>query len=253
MRLFLSIASVFAGLGWLCASDVTDRFPPYDAIKLVSFNRGDASDRSFLAQTPTTSAGVTFPAAYRVADFDGTSSAAITYPDTAEFESVPLTICFWLRIDSATNLRCNLIGKHAVTTSGASARGWYIHWSPGFGHGVAFAEDGLSKYRFKSTGLSSHNDNTWRHVVFTINSTTSSSGWVAYINGASVSTTSSDGGGAITTIANADPLQVAGINWQTGTMTRLNGAMDDIRIFNRILTANEIGAVYAEGQGVSRP
>lgn len=253
MRRTLAAILALACLPWIFASDVTDIHPPADAIKLVSFNRGDASDRSWLNQTATTSAGVTFPAGYRTADFDGTSSAAITYPDDTAFEAVPLTVCFWARIDTANTLRCNLVGKHVVTTVGASGRGWYIHWSPSFGHGVVFADDGLTKFKARTTGLTAHNDGTWRHLAFTIDSVTSSAGWVAYVNGAAVTFTGADGAGTVTTFANTDPLQVAGLNWQSGSMTRLNGAMDDLRIYNRVLSSAEIGAIYAETIGDARP
>lgn len=251
-RILASILAV-AFLLRLCASDVTDLHPPWDAIKLVSFNQGSAADRSWMAQTPTTSAGVTFPAGYRTADFDGTSNAVVTYPDVTELEIVPMTVSFWVRIDSATANRCNLVGKHNVTAVASAARGWYVHWSPSFGHGVAFVEDGITKFKSRVSNRTTDNDGVWRHLAVTIDTFAVSSGWVFYVNGSSVTFTAWDGAATPTTTATTDPLMVGGINWQSGSMTRLNGALDDVRIYSRVLTANEIAAIYAEGIGASRP
>lgn len=250
----LAILALFAALAFACtASDVTDLRQPWNAVKLVSFNRGDASDRSWLAQTPTVSAGVTFPSTYRVADFDGTTSAIITYPNDGNLGVAPLTVSLWLRIDSPTNQRCNIIGKHSITATGAAAHGWYIHWSPSFGHGVACVENGVTNYRARISSRTSDNDGTWRHLAVTIDTITVSSGWVFYINGAPVTFTASDGASAPTTISTTETLMFGGLNWQSGTMTRLNGAIDDVRIYSTALTADQIGQIYAEGIGESRP
>ncbi len=238
----------------LCASDVTDARPPWDAIKLVSFNRGDASDRSWLNQTATTSAGVTFPAGYRVADFDGSSSAVITYPDTGDFEAAPATLMFWARIDSSSP-RVSLVAKNTSTAAPVFYRGWYCHFI-----GTAAGSNGLTivtetdstNYRILYSGsATTYGDGTWRHYAWACDSISSNAGWVFYVNGEAISMTSLTLG-SVTTVANGEPLTLGGFTTANQT-ARLNGALDDVRIYNRVLSANEIGAIYAEGIGDSRP
>lgn len=246
MRLFSCLASLFAGLFWLCASDVTDKRPPWDAIKLVSFNRGDATDRSWLAQTPTTSAGVTFPAGYRAARFNGTS-AWISYPDRAEQRAYPLTVCFWFNMQGLDQVQySSIVDKYStgsingwqvwVDTS-ERIHAWYFGGSVlnciyGGGDGLLFTPLG-----YKSAG--------WTHCAVTF----SSSGGEIYINATSVDTQAWTG--TPTAATTTHRLGIGQHNLSGSTY--YGGDLDDLRIYNTVKTAAEIGAIYAEGIGASRP
>jgi MSHA biogenesis protein MshQ len=82
------------------------------------------------------------------------------------------------------------------------------------------------------------------HVVLTWNSST---GLVQiYINGvfyASVTSGTVDVGNTFSRIASIDDTG--------GTPTYFDGTLDDVRIYNRVLTANEIAALYAQRGGDS--
>ena len=249
MRLFAPLLSIFAGLYWLCASDVTDLHPPADAIKLVSFNRGDASDRSWLNQTATTSAGVTFPSGYRMADFDGTSSAVVTYPDADPLDDNPLTVCMWARIDSSST-RVSLIGKCVVTAGATQYRGWYVHFigtgTPG-NYGLVWntGTDPLNYISIYSGSPATYGDGTWRHLAFVRDQIGVSTNWKIYVNGAEISKTVVSGG-TVTTIANSELLKIGGQTTANQT-SYFNGALDDVRLYWSSKTAAEIAAIYAEG------
>lgn len=251
MRLFAFISSIFAGLYLLCASDVTDLHPPWDAIKLVSFNQGSAEDRSWMAQTPTTSAGVTFPAGYRTADFDGTSNAVVSYPDNAEMETFPMSLSAWIRIDSYTGFR-SIISK---ITQATNYIGWHFYYGPGVSRGLAFGHTNhtglpvLTNFRQAWTASGTLSAGTWYHVGMTIDALGNVP--LLYINGVSQSVTST-GLGTIASQANSDPMRLGGLGGPDFTQ-RHDGGLDDVRIYSRVLTANEIGAIYAEGIGASRP
>lgn len=256
MRLFASIASLFAGLFWLCADDTTDKRPPWDAVKLVSFNRGDASDRSWLAQSPTVGSGATFPDGYRTGDFDGTTNGTISWPDATDLEALPLTVCCWVRIDSYTGLRA-IVHKMDQSTS---YRGWALFYSPGLAsrglvwHQVDSADTSVSNPEFRNgyAPVGNLTAGTWYHVAATSDAFTNPP--VLYINGVSQSVTSAGTGTGITTIGNSSPVRI-GLKGgpEAGTWSYHDGGVDDLRIYKTVKTANEIGAIYAEGIGVSRP
>lgn len=233
-------------------STPTDRRPPWDALLLASFDRADATDRSSYNRTPTVSSGATI--ATRCMDFDGTSNAQVSYPDAAELDVSPMTIAFWVRIDSGNAGRINLIGKNVDSATLASWKGWYIHHlTTTYGILIATEEDALTKYRVRYYATAtSWNDGVWRHLAWVMPDKATSSGWVFYVNGAAVSTTDASGAGTIATIDTAELLKVGGKT--TNNQDKyLNGALDDIRIFSTAKTAGEIAEMYAQGLGVTRP
>jgi hypothetical protein len=85
----------------------------------------------------------------------------------------------------------------------------------------------------------------WYHVAATIASTSVPA--VLYINGASISVTSTAGGGAITNITTSEPVRIAGKGGTDFTQYH-DGKIDDVRIYNRALTAAEIAGIYASGR-----
>jgi len=247
MRLLSCLASLFAGLFWLCASDVTDKRPPWDAIKLVSFNRGDATDRSWLAQTPTTSAGVTFPATYRVADFGGTSTAVISYPDAPELENPPFTLACWIRIDAYTGYRA-IASK--IAQSG-TYNGWHLYYGPSISRGLALghSNSGLI-FRQAWTASGELTAGTWYHVAATLSALNATA--VLYVNGVAKSVTTGSGG-TVTDMASTELFRIGGKGGTEAGWSYHDGAIDDFRMFSSVLTADQIGQIYAEGIGESRP
>lgn len=229
------------------ASRDLDRMPQFGTLLLASFNRGDASDLSWAKRTPTVSAGATFVG--RAADFGGTSTAVITYPDDSLFETVPLTVSFWARIDSSST-RVALVSKCASTAAPETFRGWYVHFAGtsagSFGILVSTNTNGTNT-RYSYTGSpTTYGDGTWRHFVWVCNSLNTSSDWRLYVNGAAVSLTHASVG-TVTTLANSEPVTLGGFTTPNQT-ARLDGALDQVIIYNRALTAAEAGALYAAGR-----
>lgn len=225
---------------------------PYGLILAAGLRNATGQDFSSSARTPTVGAGVTFPSG--VADFDGTSSAVLTYPDSNDFEAAPFTVSFWARIDSSST-RVSLVAKNTSTAAPVFYRGWYVHFI-----GTAAGSNGLtivtetdaSNYRILYSGsATTYGDGTWRHYAWSCDSIAANTGWVFYVNGAAVSMTSLTSG-SVTTVANGEPLTLGGFTTANQT-ARLNGALSDVRVYNRILTAAEVGAIYAGTSGVTRP
>lgn len=231
----------------------TDVHPPSHALLLVSGDRGDATDRSSYSRTPTVSSGATF--ATRAIDFDGTSNAVITYPDANELETFPLSVAGWWRNDASTNANgVSLITKASIAASpSVNYRGWYFTYITGttgaLGLRVSIVEDTFDQYRTWSN-RTSYDDSTWRHIAFTLDTVGGTP--AIYVNGVAQTLYASLGPVAPTTVVTPDPVRLGGRAYFEQN-TYFNGALDNVRIYSRVLSAVEINGAYIEGLGVTRP
>lgn len=226
--------------------------PPYNALLLVSGNGADASDRSNYARSPTVGAGVTFPS--RVLDFDGGTTAVVTYPDAAEFESAPFSVAFWARIDSSST-RVSLVAKNTTTASPELYRGWYIHFigtAAGSNGMIVTCNKNTTNYQLLYSGnATTYGDGTWRHFAWTCDSISSNANWKFYVNGALISMTSLTAG-TTNDLSNGEPLTLGGFTTLNQT-ARLNGALDEVWIGDTVLSAAEVYNLYINGLGATRP
>ena len=255
MRRASVLASILASAAWLFASDVLDLHPPFDAILVTSFNTGSALDRSWGQRTPTTGAGVTFPAGYRTADFGGASTAEVSYPDATIFETPPLTVACWIRIDSYTGIR----GIMHKMPQGTTYTGWHCYYGPGVSRGFAFGQvesadltPDANKALQVYTATGALAAGSWYHVAASLSAIGATP--ILYINGVATATSTSGDGSGLTTLVNSEPIRIAGkAGPEAGFWGFHDGGIDDVRIYSTVKTANEIGAIYAEGIGASRP
>lgn len=218
-----------------------DRRPRFDALFNASFDRGDASDMSPYKRVPAVvGSGVTFTS--RSAVFDGSANAVITYPDASELEVAPFTVAFWARISGSAS-RVSLVAKNG---SGAYL-GWYIHFigTSAGSNGISVATNTNStNWRGAWTGSpATYGDNTLRHYIATVDNINNTANWNLYVNGASVSLTKFAQGN-VTTVANAEPLAIAGFTTPNQT-ARLNGAINSVIMLNRAITASEAMSLYS--------
>ena len=95
--------------------------------------------------------------------------------------------------------------------------------------------------------LTSGDLNQWHHLTVIINSSTNASQWKCYLDGVDVGVQSSDSSG---TYANPGTT-----NWTIGAYYNnsywFNGKMDEVRIYNRALSTQEVSDIYNDGGGVS--
>ncbi len=87
--------------------------------------------------------------------------------------------------------------------------------------------------------------NTWCHVLATWDGTASATGAKIYVNGVQVAYDASQVNGTGARGADSATQLTLG-NTTTGDRS-FNGVIDDVRVYNRVLTAAEIAAVYAAG------
>ena len=215
-----------------------DRMIQSDLLLNVSFNRGDASDRSWANRTPTVS-GATVTG--RVGTFDGVNDL-ISYPHNTALNPYPLTVSFWFDMQGNDQVQYSSIVDKYVS---GSANGWQIwvdtserihawYFGGSVGNAIYGGGDGLlfTPSGYKSAG--------WNHcaVIF------ASTGGTIYINGVSVDTQGWTG--TPTQTSTTRRLGIGESNFSAGTYFK--GFFDQLEIYSTALTAVEVGQIYARGR-----
>jgi hypothetical protein len=188
-----------------------------------SHNVGWTNSITDSASTPVTRTGV--------AVFSETASSQIATPDNSDFDTTNGTVCFWLMAEAPLpgpgSEGAMLVDRR--TTNGAvivlHADG-SIFWQGASGRANAFSGGYVP-------------DANWHHVALSYGQTTNDT-LSLYVDGALA---------ASTPVTNAWSWP-AGEDVEIGLShdsywQRFDGQMDDFRIYKRILTAAEVGQVYA--------
>jgi|GEM_PF-6373726 len=154
--------------------------------------------------------------------FDG-SNDFIDITDTDFYDNTNISIELWIKPASVT-------GKKTLITSGSSGGDPWFHFVMDTTNIQAFAGGG---YTAITAGLEA---GVWQHLVFTIGSGTTGAGTV-YKNGASIgSFNRNTASGTIVSIGKHKPGYTHS-GWY-------KGSMDNIRIYNRELSAAQVLALY---------
>ena len=155
----------------------------------------------------------------------------VSVPDSPALELTnQFTFAFWVKV-SAGAANIAYIGK--VNYSGPTKNGYFVSTgNPGNYLYVNLFNNGVRNGRC-STAQGVVRDQTWQHYAITYDGTNIR----IYLNGVQ-NTVCGAGGGAGT---DGTPLSIGGIN--PGSPT---GIMDEVRIYNRALSAQEIAGVYNE-------
>jgi hypothetical protein len=203
---------------------------PAGLVAAYSFNEGSgtgANDSSGKANHGTTSGGATWTAAGKnsgALTFNGTN-ALVTVPDSASLDlTTGLTIEAWVRLANTTAAWSTIALKERP-----SGMCYGLYGKTNAGGPTLQVRTGSSEPRTPNVAVPAAN--TWVHVAGTYDGSTLR----LYVNGGQVATQAATG--ALTTSNSA--LRIGG-NSVWGEY--LSGSLDDLRIYNRALTAVEIGA-----------
>lgn len=175
----------------------------------------------------------------------------------------------YIQVNSPTSL--DDLGPMSISawvypkSSGESAAGIIIHKSSGFGaFGWQFVIDSastpgvLSPYfsrdytttdlqHIVTSGLVPINK--WSHIILTWDGSVTAANVKIYLNGAEVTyTTTIDGVGDLV----SDSSSSMQIGNNTGGSRSFDGSIDDVRIYNRALSADEVRALYNSGKVIIR-
>jgi hypothetical protein len=212
-----------------------------------TFNEGSgssAADSSGNGNTATLS-GATWTSGIvnQAVALDGVSSF-VSAAHTSAFNAYPLTIAGWIKTGATTGTR-GIVNKYIP---GVSANGYRLFMSGGslcaeyVRSGAAFVSDGTSC----PLATAGYADNQWHHVTFTVDAL----GGRLYVDGvqrASLGWTGTPG-------ASTTSQQVT-IGDDGGTGGFFSGSIDDLKIYTRALSSNEVAGLYGAvgGGGVGAP
>jgi len=167
--------------------------------------------------------------------FDGITNY-VSVPSTAGLNAYPLTIAVWVKTSMKTGVR-GIINKYVANSS----NGYQLFMNNG--RLCAWYLRDSANYVYDGSGCPFHvggyNDNQWHHVAYVVGA----SGGALYVDGVLKGTQGWTGiAGAPTT---AQPIHIAHYPGAYGGVPYWPGVVDDVRIYNRALSALEVSALYS--------
>jgi len=198
---------------------------------------GDATDASGNGNngtpsncTPTTDR---FGISNRAFSFNGTSSSIVCANGQSLQISADITVCAWIKTSTLPSSSKVVISKYD-----ASDKGWLID-TPNNSTGTVMFDGRDSTHTYRSsTGATRIDDNKWHLVVGQRQGTT----WAIFVDTALSAQSNVNNGSSI---QNSAPLTIGAQSSGAGS-TWWNGLIDDVRIYNRALSIDEIKALYHE-------
>lgn len=167
--------------------------------------------------------------------FDGTDDYVNIGTNTDLEEGLTFSVSAWIRTTASVDSADRYVGKQEGSGDYA---GWWLTFDPNGNRTARFSiitKDTGANTRI--AGTTSLNDGAWHHVVGTYDA---NADLVLYVNGSSENFASADGGTASTT---AD-LQFG--QRMDGSYS-YPGDLDDVRFYNKTLTATEVSNLYNTG------
>lgn len=112
--------------------------------------------------------------------------------------------------------------------------------------------DGVDEFRMESTGTTITADSVWHHVVVIFDRADSTNSGI-YIDGVSQGVTTTGTIASIGDASNTTALclgaNISGTVCDTGTLYNWNGSLDEVRMYNRAITTNEVQSLYTYAPG----
>ena len=179
-------------------------------------------------------------------DFDGSDDTVNVNDATSLRLSAPFTFTAWIKRNATGGVSHGFLSKHQATGDWLS---YFIlaRATNELRFGMDDNVQGSTPRWDSATTLAA---NRWYHVVAVIRATSGASTDVdLYINGAKESTTFTAGGYASGFVNrySTDPVLLGAVATDV-TSSYNNGSLDDVRIYNRALSASEIARLYQTTQ-----
>jgi len=224
-----------------------DRMPTYDLAKLVSFARGDVSDRApgSWAQTGTLVGGASVSSGSLL--LSG-SAQYLSFPDAAHLDMPSaFSMTCWFEPSTPGSASRTICGKYNST---GNNRSYYIvagyavsYWDIVISAtGGALSGSTALNYRFTQTIPTSG----WHHVGCVVDTNAASGSRVRlWIDGAELAETIVQDHSGFTPFNNANALEIGSLG---GGASAWKGNLDDFRLYRRALSSAEVGAIYSSGR-----
>ena len=167
----------------------------------------------------------------------------VRVPPSSSLDNLgPMTVSTWVYTNQ-TSGSVRIIQK---SFSPIDQFGWYVHLN--LSTGIGFSA-GSSVSDLAASSVSVNLSKGWHHIAITWDGGINYSGVIFYVDGSAIGTNTggSSNGSGTRGDDSGQPLTLGGYLTQT-TNYHLNGSLDDVRIYNRILTPSEVTQVYKAGQ-----
>lgn len=181
--------------------------------------------------------------------FNG-STQYVSIPDNAVFDITDtLTVCVWAKNDATNIGQQAMVGKD---DAGTGKREWSILLDADQKLFVVISDDGTAQ----SVPIADNDVVTetgteideWHLYGFTIDTSGGAATPLLYLDGISIART--EAGAATTTINNDDvPVTIGGVLSNGLIIDLWDGAIDNVLIFDRVLTSDEITTLWNNGNG----
>lgn len=225
------VASGLAGLWSFNGADVSGA---------TAYDRSGNGYNGTLTDGPVASIGRVGQALY----FDGTDDrVVITSASNITGGSGSKTFAAWVKTDSFPDNEASIyLSKMYNATE--------VSYSQGIGKNgqVSFQTTNGVNFHAYQTSAGVVSTSTWNHIVFTYSWGTGSTAQF-YVNGVAVAGSWTTGDGNVSFVDNANNLELGRLGYNAPIYYRwLRGKLDEVRIYNRILTAGEIYQLYLQGK-----
>jgi Concanavalin A-like lectin/glucanases superfamily len=171
-------------------------------------------------------------------------SNAVTYIDynVPMYLQTPFTVSLWLNANTPTGSTYQVpfcLSSGVLSGVGIASTEIVI---PSSGQMYVDVEmNGSTVYSTPQSSSTAISANTWYHVCYTVSSTS----LIFYINGVAVNTTALPAGGIFGNSGSSNaPITLLRIGTQTVTAYPFKGYLDDVRIYNRVLSPVQINQLY---------
>jgi len=214
-----------------------------DMTSNVADRSGNGNDGRLVGQTATTTVRGVLGQAL---EFDGSDDYVFVADDASlDFGTGNFTAGLWVK--TTTSARQTALSKFQYDGTGTSEQGFYIDVLASGTTRAAFESNGGDSYRIVN-GTATMNDGRWHHIVLVRDAQNIAN---LYEDGVFISSNSLTSG----TVTTIDTTNSLGIGYQADQGQAMNafdvnftGSIDDVRIYNRVLSAGEISRLYDLGQ-----
>jgi len=220
---------------------LTDGLVLYQSFDGDDISGTEAIDRSGSGNDGTIT-GATSVAGKRgqALSFDNTNNTVVNMGSASSLDDIQnqggggMTVSFWIKPNSNTS---KTIMTKGVWSVGSGA--WRIEKNSGTNPArLIFEKEGANDSLIQYNNLLV--SNAWQHIVLTWDGSMLASGVTAYKNGALISQDWYSDGATANTDASNDLI--------VGTSSGADTSLDEMRIYNRILTVDEINDLYKLGE-----
>ncbi len=215
----------------------------------VDLGTNTAYDRSPVGTNHGTISGATLVRGKKgsALDFDGATSyinagSGSSLDDIETQGGGGMTVSAWIkpRTNGETGTNCIVCKDREASTSNGA---WSFEINASYG--LVFTKGFSATRLFRSSVNDVVPQNTWKHALATWNGSDNYSGVHIYINGVETSYVTNQSGSGDKNSEGSGNLYIGNDIWGGRT---IDGVIDDVRIYNRILSSDEISDLYRLGQ-----